>query len=835
MSQGCQDQIRRRQVLAGKDYKVNAGLARGCETEIKASNCRVAGEDNVDQTTTQSEILLCLEESIDHGQSVSSLCRKEMMSIRRQLMADYSITPEIKLDCAKEIERFCRKTKSLKNGKTIHCLMEGIVAQNQKKLQNQNLRPKFSVKCELSINKLLSDNFITSDWFVDPVLEEACGEVVNAICDPSHGKDAILSCLMDHMSQAHKAMPVKCSKVLKQIHYFLAREVIIDSNLYKSCKNDAQNICHESPGWHRMEDDSRHHLVFPCLVRNLYADDEDKDILEDEQNDQRAVVSELQLSDTCTHAVERMLKQRAMSVSLHPEIEGVCRGSLHSLCSSHVEPGAELECLQDQYQRVGKDCQAVVDKYTIIEARNPHLHPVIISACANLLERKCGGESEAGGDGGAMECMIRHKVEHPPGSQGSMNIKCRTVLEHWQILALEDWRFSFGFKHACKEDIRKHCVNPRPKKKLEVVGCLVAIISRDTLIEAKQKVRKACRDEVKFELLQKHSNIKLDPELEASCKAELAMLCPKKDQEEDGGLECLKNLKHEDLSVKCRKKLFQEEEEEARDNQVDFTLLRGCKREIKEHCDEEDPKSIITCLKGFSEESNFAKKCRDIIIKRISQRMNDYRLNPVLEKACRKDITKLCGDIIIKFDEERSFLEGRIISCLKQKAIQNQDLLTAVCRTEMVSSLRDSVHLVEADPVLERACPRSVARCKTSQDMDSGLKIYECLREMFKEQRLADKDECKVQVALIVETVRTDIQLDPILYTACAVDLAKFCGNRDNGNGGLFPCLVKAYEHQAISLEQECRDLVGKRMEILDMAEQVGIDAFIPSHLRFTF
>eukprot|EP00090_Calanus_glacialis_P009466 TRINITY_DN17839_c0_g1_i1.p1 TRINITY_DN17839_c0_g1~~TRINITY_DN17839_c0_g1_i1.p1 ORF type:complete len:347 (-),score=79.07 TRINITY_DN17839_c0_g1_i1:19-948(-) len=258
------------------------------------------------------------------------------------------------------------------------------------------------------------------------------------------------------------------------------------------------------------------------------------------------------------------------------------------------------------------------------------------------------------------------------------------------------------------------------------------------------------------------------------------------------------------------------------DNQVDFALIKGCKREIKEHCDEEDPQNIIKCLKDFSEESNFAGKCRDIIQKRITQRMQDYRLNPILEKACRKDITKLCGDIIIEYKDERSFLEGKIVSCLKQKAIQNQELLTDACRTEIVSSLRDSSHLVEADPALERTCPVSIARCRTSQDMDSRVKISECLREMFKEQRLQDKDECKIQVALIVETVQMDIQLDPILHTACAVDLVKFCRKREHETGGLFACLAEINQHQTFSLEPECKSLMSKRMEMLNLAVQVA-------------
>ena len=33
-----------------------------------------------------------------------------------------------------------------------------------------------------------------------------------------------------------------------------------------------------------------------------------------------------------------------------------------------------------------------------------------------------------------MECLIRHKMEHPKKGPGAMNKKCRTVVEHWQII-----------------------------------------------------------------------------------------------------------------------------------------------------------------------------------------------------------------------------------------------------------------------------------------------------------------------------------------------------------------------------------------------------------------
>ena len=70
---------------------------------------------------------------------------------------------------------------------------------------------------------------------------------------------------------------------------------------------------------------------------------------------------------------------------------------------------------------------------------------------------------------------------------------------------------------------------------------------------------------------------------------------------------------------------FKEEQEEAVDNEVDFTLARACKREIKEHCSGEDGSNILKCLKDFSNDVNFDQTCLDIIHKRIAQQSHDYR------------------------------------------------------------------------------------------------------------------------------------------------------------------------------------------------------------------
>ena len=45
-----------------------------------------------------------------------------MKDMRKSLMSDYQISPEIVKDCANEIKEHCGKLH--RNGKTLHCLMK---------------------------------------------------------------------------------------------------------------------------------------------------------------------------------------------------------------------------------------------------------------------------------------------------------------------------------------------------------------------------------------------------------------------------------------------------------------------------------------------------------------------------------------------------------------------------------------------------------------------------------------------------------------------------------------------------------------------------------------
>ena len=57
-----------------------------------------------------------------------------------------------------------------------------------------------------------------------------------------------------------------------------------------------------------------------------------------------------------------------------------------------------------------------------------------------------------------MDCLIDYKM-----SDTQMNSKCRAAVEHFQVIAMQDFHFSAPFKRACKGDIARLCGNLKVK------------------------------------------------------------------------------------------------------------------------------------------------------------------------------------------------------------------------------------------------------------------------------------------------------------------------------------------------------------------------------------
>ncbi len=78
-------------------------------------------------------------------------------------------------------------------------------------------------------------------------------------------------------------------------------------------------------------------------------------------------------------------------------------------------------------------------------------------------------ELDDGDEGQVMECLVEYKMN----TETTMNSKCRAAVEHFQLIAMQDFRFSAPFKRACKLDISRLCPNIKAKYVLQVSAWMI--------------------------------------------------------------------------------------------------------------------------------------------------------------------------------------------------------------------------------------------------------------------------------------------------------------------------------------------------------------------------
>lgn len=72
--------------------------------------------------------------------------------------------------------------------------------------------------------------------------------------------------------------------------------------------------------------------------------------------------------------------------------------------------------------------------------------------------------------------------------------------------------------------------------------------------------------------------------------------------------------------------------------------------------------------------------------------------------------------------------------------------------------------------------------CKADENSRPG-EVEECLKTQFVADNKEMKEACRIQVAEMIEEAKADINVDPLLQKACAVDVEKYCSNVPQGSG----------------------------------------------------
>ncbi|XP_060779241.1 Golgi apparatus protein 1b isoform X2 [Neoarius graeffei] len=781
MSEKCRDALTTRQKLIAQDYKVSYSLAKACKADLRKYRCSLDANMPRAREARLSYLLLCLESAVHRGRTVSGDCQGEMLDYRHMLMEDFSLSPEIVLHCRGEIEAHCSGLH--RKGRTLHCLMR--VGRGDKGPMDSH--------CQSALQALVQSADPGADYRIDRALNEACESVIQTACKHiRNGDPMILSCLMEHLYT--EKMVEDCEHRLLELQYFISRDWKLDPVLYRKCQNDAARLCH-THGWNETSEMMPPGAVFSCLYRHAYRTEEQG----------------RRLTRECKVEVQRILHQRALDVKLDPELQKRCMIDLGKWCSEKTDTGQELECLQEHLEDLVADCRDVVGNLTELESEDIQIEALLVRACEPVIQTHCHDVADNQLDtGDLMECLVQNK------HQKEMNEKCAVGVTHFQLIQMKDFRFSYKFKMACKEDVLKLC--PNIKKKGDVVICLSTTVRNDTLQDVKeQRVSLKCRRQLRVEELEMSEDIRLEPELHSACKKDIERFCSAVSFGNAQVTECLKENKLL-LSNTCHQKVFKLQELEMMDPELDYQLMRVCKQMIKRFCTESDAKDMLQCLKRNKNSELMDPKCKQMITKRQITQSTDYRLNPVLRKACKADIPKFCQNVLNKATDYNE-LEGQVISCLKLKYADQR--LSSDCEDQIAVILQEAALDYRLDPQLQLHCSKEIMElcAEEAAAQEQTGQVEECLKTNLLKLK---HDTCKKEVLNMLKESKADIFVDPVLHTACALDLKHQCAAIPPGRGRQMSCLMEALQDKRVRLQPECKKRLQDRLDMWSYAAKAS-------------
>ncbi|XP_008555491.1 Golgi apparatus protein 1 [Microplitis demolitor] len=804
MTKQCHDQLTRRERLISSDYKISKGLAKACKEDIKNNHCRKYVSD--DKEIRLAQILLCLESAFKNGSKIDPDCQREMFDHRKMLMEDYSLSPEIVDSCAKDISDHCNGLKD--GGVTIHCLMKHI--------KTRKKGSQVSVECQRAVESLIKETDAGEDWRVDPVLREACQPVVDSSCrDVTGGNARVIYCLMDKLGTDR--MLAGCEAALIQIQYFVARDYKLDPQLYKACKADAVQLCSAKTAWSddgSQMDPERGPLILPCLYRYAHTYNYNNNFnINTNSVQKKNDMSSLSLRPECLEEIRRVMRQRAISVDLQPEIEQACFNELATYCYDKTGRGEEVLCLQDNFERLSDKCKQVIGNLTQDQAERVELNPVIMSSCQRVMEKYCEDVYKYGKDeGDMMECLIDHKndLDH-------FEYKCKAAIEHFQLISLQNYHFTYKFMKACKPHVDRWCQKATTKSK--VIECLSTIVHDDIVKESQHRILKDCRQQLRAQLYQQRENIRLDVTLQKACAGDIQQLCNQVEPGNAQVLECLASKKNK-LSESCHKQLFKVRQQDFQDSSSDFLLLNTCRSMMKQYClDDNDKSKALECLKRWKDEPAFDEKCKNVVLKRMIEQNTDYRFNVALQSSCSRDIVSHCQEVLNNQPIDKE-LEGKVINCLKIKFREGK--LNNKCMKQMTVILRQAALNYHLNPLLATLCAQEIETICHADDDDPG-KVEECLKLEFNNNNPEMKEECRVEIANLIEEAKADIHIDPLLQKACSVDIVKYCSDIPQGNGRHIGCLQTVMGDTKKSLQPDCHKMLSTRIEMFKNAAKLHL------------
>lgn len=296
-----------------------------------------------------------------------------------------------------------------------------------------------------------------------------------------------------------------------------------------------------------------------------------------------------------------------------------------------LSQGESIACLQSHIDTLTQECKKGIIHLSELQADNVKLDRPLFMACVDDITRFCGDTRPDH----IYKCLMHNKHDN------QMSTMCREQLTRRYTLIARAYKVSKGLARACKEDIKtNHCRRGVSEDKdvrlAQILLCLEAAHKNNT------KIAPECLAEISDHRKLLMEDYQMSPEILSDCADDINKFCSDVDASSGKTIHCLM----ENARPKKKK---------------DRRVTAVCQRALE-------------------------------MLVKVSDVGEDWRVDPVLRKACKPVVDVAC--------RETEGGDARVISCLMQKI--GTEMMLPDCETALMQIQYFIARDFKLDPQLYR-------------------------------------------------------------------------------------------------------------------------------------
>lgn len=529
-------------------------------------------------------------------------------------------------------------------------------------------------------------------------------------------------------------------------------------------------------------------------------------------------------SAECSSFIEYLALMVFVDVQTLQPFYAACRGDVAQLACGRLElnddqsdseamhhQGATLACLGEHLSSLTKDCRRQVLRTTELQADDYHKDRSLFFACRNDREKFCA--EVPAGDGRVYKCLREHSDEK------TMSQQCRHEIQRREQSVVEDYKTSYTLRTACDKDLKASQCLSGADGLTDVIQLGHIILCLEDYGHRGYPVDGGCLTELDSHRRTLMSDYSLSPELVDRCRPEIDSVCSQHRNLADGKMiHCL--IEHASnhyrnnsvtFTVGCfdeLKKLIRMANlaEEWRN---DKTMSTNCQSMVKAHCQhvEDNSAHSFNCLMSLLDSPQMNAECRRSLLLVQYFVVRDWKLDPLLYEACKKDAHEHChysGPWWSKKSPVGPSLDPGVLPCLyshvypEPHTAQSTVKLSRECSLNVRRVMASRADDMALYPEIDSACVEDLGRFCSKHAHKTGWEL-QCLMDSY----LNLGSACQKPVKQLMKDAELYVELNPVVRSLCHDTIVNSCADSEEP-GETMECLIQLKTEHSSVISERC-------------------------------